>query len=46
MQEVVVATLAMNGVIAELDALEVDFEDARPFTNVNAPEDLLTIRVR
>jgi len=38
------ATLAMNGVIAELDALEVDFEDARPFTNVNAPEDLLTVR--
>jgi len=36
--------LAMREAVAALDALEVDFPDPRPFTNVNAPEDLLTIR--
>ncbi len=38
------AGLAMREVVAALDPLEVAFADPRPFTNVNAPEDLLTIR--
>ncbi len=40
------ASLAMGEVVAALDPLEVCFADARPFANVNAPEDLLTVRAR
>jgi molybdopterin-guanine dinucleotide biosynthesis protein A len=36
--------LAMRDVVAALEPLEVAFADPRPFTNVNAPEDLATIR--
>ncbi len=36
--------LAMREVVAALGPLEVAFTDPRPFTNVNAPEDLPTIR--
>jgi len=36
--------LAMREVVTALDTLEINFTDPRPFTNVNVPEDLLTIR--
>lgn len=36
--------LSMREVSAALEPLEVAFGDPRPFTNVNVPEDLLTIR--
>lgn len=37
------AGVAMRDVVAALDPLEVAFTDPRPFTNVNAPADLLTL---
>ncbi|MDQ3632174.1 MAG: molybdenum cofactor guanylyltransferase [Actinomycetota bacterium] len=37
------ASPAMRDVVAVLDPLEVTFADARPFANVNTPEDLLTL---
>ncbi len=35
--------MAMRDVVASLDHLEVAFPDARPFANVNAPEDLASL---
>ena len=37
------AGLAMRDVVASLHPLEVAFPDPRPFANVNAPADLLTL---
>ena len=34
----------MRDIVAALDPLVVSFDDPRPFTNVNAPEDLRAIR--